>query len=69
MKGISRNQEIVAILESLREAEKSYPPELMKARRKVFAKSVISVNGVKPKDENRSYSGNATPRTTPIRLV
>ena len=58
MKGISRNQKIVEILESLKETEKSYPPELMQARRQLFAKYVMSRDFEKPKDE-RSHSGNA----------
>ena len=42
MKGVSRNQKVIAILENLKGTEKNYPPELMQARRKVFAKQALS---------------------------
>lgn len=59
MKGISRNQKIVEILESLKETEKSYPPELMQARRQLFAKYVMSLDFEKPKGGKQTHSGNA----------
>ena len=64
MKGISRNQKIVEILEGLKETEKSYPPELMRARRQLFAKYVMSLDFEKPKHD-QPHSDNAT--HTPMR--
>lgn len=42
MRGISRCRKVVAILENLKGTEKNYPPELMQARREVFAIQALS---------------------------
>jgi hypothetical protein len=43
MKDLSSNRKIINILESLKDSKQNYPPELMQARREIFAKQAASI--------------------------
>jgi len=68
MKGKSRNREIVGILGNLKGAEKTYPPELMQARRRMFEKYALILSATKRK-KNQLHSGNVTRPSTSMSTV
>jgi len=62
MRSFSTNREIISILENLKEKKPNYPPELMRARRKIFAKQAASITlAINTKESNEANVGNRPP--------
>ena len=63
MKNLSSNRQIINILGNLKDSKQNYPPELMQARRKIFAKqaATIALTANIKSDNNGTGAGDHRP--------
>jgi hypothetical protein len=61
MKNLSSNRKIINILENLKDKEPNYPPELMQARREMFARQALSIALAVNTANNGINTGDHTP--------
>ena len=61
MKDLSSNRKIINILESLKDKEPNYPPDLMQARREMFARQALSAALAVNTANNGINTGDHTP--------